>query len=202
MTPQQLYDIIKSAYPQCEVTSLCHTNKTCIGKGFCEDKQSTNVIDFDLVKEIKYNGQTPTPASVDAVCVSSGKRPVFCFVEIKGWQLYIENMYHQRNSIQETATSYNLAGKLSDSQRLCMELASDKNLFANIPVRFVLVTDIDTTTNGIGALHSMLNQLGQTSTNVYSECLTQARRTLDSEIYIDREYITCKKFDNFLNLTL
>ena len=198
MTPQQLYDVIKKAYPQSEVASVCHTNVDCLRYGFCPAKQSRNVVDFDSVKIARYKGQTPTPASVDAVCVSSGDNCRFCFVELKGWQRYIDYANNQKCTPEETATGYNLAGKLADSQRLCMELTLDDDLFATMPVQFILVTDIDTESNGIVAFQSLLNQLSQTSTHLYSECLTQARKSLDSEIYIDKAYITCKDFDKFL----
>lgn len=198
MTPQQLYDTIRQAYPHTEVASICYTNRTCKQDGFCPDLQTGNVIDFDAVKDSRYKGMAPTPASVDAVCVSNKERQIFFFVEMKGWQKYIDKVYYQKQTPKEIASGYNLAGKLSDSQRLCVELASDKNLFAKMPVQFLLVTDIDTETQGINSFHSMLNMLGQSSTHLYSECLNQAQKSLDSEIYIDKAYITCKEFNNFL----
>lgn len=199
MTPQQLYDTIKQAYPQSEVSSICYTNKDCKRNGFCADFQSGNVIDFDTVKDLMCKGQPAQPASVDAVCVS-GDDHVFYFVELKGWQRYIDNIYNQKRTPEETASGYNLAGKLADSQRLCMQITADNTLFDRMPVRFLLVTDIDTKTNGINAFHSMLNQLGQSSTDLYSECLSQAQKSLDSEIYIEKDYVFCKDFTSFLSL--
>lgn len=198
MTAQQLYDTIKKYYPQCEVSSICYTSQSCRRYGFCADMQSGNVIDFDAIKDEMCKGQTLKPASVDAVCVS-GTDHAFYFVELKGWQRYIDNRYKQKLTPEETALGYNLAGKLSASQRLCMQIAADDNLFSKIPVRFLLVTDIDTQTNGIEAFHSLLNQLGQSSTYIYSECLSQARRCLESEIFIDHDYVSCKDFTRFLN---
>ena len=198
MTAQQLYYTIKQAYPQSEVSSICYTNQRCKRNGFCADMQTGNVIDFDSVKDDMCKGQASKPASVDAVCVT-GIGHVFYFVELKGWQLYIDNIYNQKRTPEETASGYNLAGKLSDSQRLCMQLASDNNLFATMPVRFLLVTDINTQADGINAFHSLLNQLGQSSTDLYSECLSQARRTLDLEIFIDKDYVSCKDFARYLS---
>ncbi len=199
MTSQQLYDIIKESYPQSEVASVCYTNKDCLREGFCIDKQTHNVIDFDSVKDMRYRGKAPTPSSVDAVCVSTGETQTFCFVELKGWRRYIYNLKHQKYSPERTAEDYNLAGKLSDSQRICIELTEDSDLFAEMSVFFLLVTDIEVETRGIDALHTMLNQLGQTSTYWYSECLRQAHKSLDATIYINKAYITCREFDRFLN---
>lgn len=197
MTAQQLYDIIKQTCPQCEVSSICYTNQSCKRYGFCADMQSGNVIDFDAVKDGMCKGQAAKPASVDAVCVS-GIDHVFYFVELKGWQRYIDNQCKKKLTPEETTLGYNLAGKLLDSQRLCMQIADDEELFFKMPVRFLLVTDIDTQTNGIDAFHSMLNQLSQSSNNIYNECLTHAQKALDSEILIDKEYITCKDFDSYI----
>lgn len=198
MTAQQLYDTIKQAYPHSEVSSICCTNQSCRRYGFCADKQSGDVIDFDAVKDAMCKGQTAKPASVDAVCVS-GTDHAFYFVELKGWQRYIDNICKQKLTPEETASGYNLSGKLSSSQRLCMQIAADDDLFSKIPVRFLLVTDIDISTNGIEAFHSLLNQLGQSSTDIYLECLSQARKSLESEVYIDRDYVCCKDFTHFLS---
>ncbi len=143
-------------------------------------------------------GQTKKPTSVDAICVS-GTDKAFYFIELKGWKKYIENYAKQKLSPRETAEGYKLSKKLSESQQLCIQLTSNTNLFDNIPIRFLLVTDIDTQTKGLESLHSMLNQLGQTSTNIYLDCWQEARSALDSEIMINRDYISCKDFDIFLS---
>ena len=200
MTPQQLYDFIKMAYPVCEVASICCVSKDCVRGGFCPDKQTEKVINFDAVKDKFYKGQTPTPASVDAICVSTGDLHRFCFVEMKGWKLYIDNVTKQKLTPEETAAGYNLAGKLVDSQQLCIDITAEKDLFAFMPIQFILVTDIDTSLNGIEAFQSMLNLLGQTSTDLYSKCLSQANKCLESEIYIDKVYTTCKDCDKIFKL--
>lgn len=202
MTPQQLYNTIKRIYPHYEVASICHTNKDCLRNGFCSNVQSVNVINFDFVKEDFYKGQTPTPASVDAVCVSTNGKQKFCFVEMKGWQQYMNKISRQKRTPEETALGYNLAGKLNDSQQLCIDLVADKDLFSKISVQFLLVTDIDTKINGIEAFQSLLNQLGQTSSNLYSKCITESCKVLESEIFIDKVYLTCKNFDQILNSIL
>ncbi len=197
MTPQDLYEFIKREYPHCEVPSICYIDKSCLQNGFCTHAQSTTLIDFDRVKDDHCKGLPAKPASVDAICIS-GTDKVFYFIELKGWKKYLETQSKQKRSPKETAEGYKLFTKLSDSLRLCEQIVSNNELFADIPIRFLLVTDIDTKTHGIESFHSVLNLLGQTSTNIYLDCLQQARNILESEIKIEREYISCKEFDNHI----
>lgn len=150
MTPQELYHSICLRYQECEVDSICQTEKTCKRNGFCNDKQHHGVIDFDKVKDTYYDhlGVDKKPASVDAVCVGD-QHEHFCFVELKGWKSYMAHRSQQKKNVEETAADYNLVGKLRDSQRLCMELTSNPDLFANMPIVFLLVTDIDVNENGL-----------------------------------------------------
>lgn len=104
----------------------------------------------------------------------------------------------QKKNIEETAKEYNLSGKLKDSQRLCCELTSDNELFSDMPIVFLLVTDIDVNKNGIDHFNYNLNALASTSTVTYSECITKSHQTLNSEIYIQHDYICCKDFDEHM----
>lgn len=67
-----------------------------------------------------------------------------------------------------------------------------------MPIVFLLVTDIDVNKNGIDNFNYNLNALESTSTVTYSECITKSRQTLNSEIYIQHDYICCKDFDEQL----
>lgn len=197
MTPTELYDFIRSLYPNHEVDSICQTDKYCKRVGLCTDKQGLHVIDFDKLKDTYYNKVTQKPASVDAVCVGNLQK-YFCFVELKGWRNYMLHLKKQKRNIEETAKEYNLSGKLKDSQRLCCELTSDNELFSDMPIVFLLVTDIDVNKNGIDNFSYNLNALASTSTVTYSECITKSRQTLNSEIYIQHDYICCKYFDEHM----
>lgn len=150
MTPIELYEFLRSQYSDLEVDSICQIEKTCKRTEFCKNKQSRPVLDFDEIKENYYNkiGVDKKPASVDAVCVGDSQK-YFCFVELKGWRIYISKLDKQKRSVSETAEGYNLSGKLKDSQTLCTALTSDKDLFANMPVVFLLVTDIDVNKEGL-----------------------------------------------------
>lgn len=197
MTSQQLYDTIKMMYPLSEVSSICYADQVCLRNGFCAHSQSAKVINFDSVKDDFCNGQSEKPSSVDVICVSRTDK-VFYFVELKGWKKYIENVSKQKHTPKDTVEGYKLSKKLSDSLEICRQLASNKELFSDIPIRFLLVTDIETKTHGIESFHSLLNQLGETSSNICLECLRMARKTLDLEIGIDRDYISCQDFDKFI----
>lgn len=198
MTPIQLYNALSTAYPQHIVESVCCTETNCKKRGYCLDKQSYPVLDFDEIKKEYYHGQPVSmPASVDAVCVGSKQKHV-CFVELKGWENYISHISQQRDSIEETAGGYNLDGKLLDSQELCKKITSDPDLFLNIPTIFLLVTDIDVKTHGIESFADNMLALASTGTDIYSQCATAAKRTLDSEIHIDHYFIYCKDFDEFV----
>lgn len=178
--------------------SICFVEKNCLQKGFCSSFQTLSVLDFDKVKETYYHGvKSLTPASVDAVSAGQ-KGTAFCFVELKGWQNYIDHQKQQRKTIEETVCGYNLAGKLFDSQALCIDLAKDPDLFAQMPVLFILVTDINPAISGIDYIHSMLTALGETTTEIYSHCVSETKKVLDSEIHIDKVYMQCREFDKFL----
>ena len=104
----------------------------------------------------------------------------------------------QRKSVAKTVSGYNLEGKLKDSQKLCMEIVADSVIFSDMPVFFLLVTDIDVKSHGIEALAEMLDVLGETSTDIYSQCISESGKVLDSEILIGHKYIYCKEFDKVM----
>lgn len=200
MKPLELYNSLKSKYPSHEVGCVCCVESTCCKKGFCSDMQHTPVLDFDKIKDDFYHGQIiSTPASVDAVCVGALQNH-FCFVEMKGWDNYINYLDKQKKSVKETVEGYNLEGKLIDSQNLCINMMNDYDLFAHMPVIFLLVTDINVKTNGIVAFADLMNKLGSNSTDIYSNCLSESKHTLDSEIHIDHQYVYCREFDDELSV--
>lgn len=199
MTPLDLYTILSLEYPSRVVESVCCTDKECCKKGYCADKQVLPVLDFDEIKKDFYNGKNVTmPASVDAICVGN-KQEHICFVELKGWDSYIAHLKQQKKTPQETTAGYNLTGKLSDSQDLCKIITGDYDLFAHMPTTFILVTDIDVNNYGIESFANTMFSLSGTGSDIYSECLSNARKTLDSEIHINHYYVYCKQFDQLFS---
>jgi len=193
MTPAELYRLLKYRYQDFAVDSICDVETTCSRNGFCEHRQRIPVIDFDKVKNSFYKGHR-SPASVDAVCVS-GKGTYFCFVELKGWKNYMKFEEKQKNSIEETAGGYHLTEKLEGSEQLCIELSEDENLFASMPVVFLLVTDIEVEEDGIGAFAQGMFALAETSSDRYVRCRAAAKDVLKSQIRVEHGYICCKDFD-------
>lgn len=199
MTPLDLYTKLSSKYPGRVVESVCCTDIECCKKGFCTDKQVLPVLDFDEIKKDFYNGKKVTmPASVDAICIGNKQKHI-CFVELKGWNSYIAHLQQHNKTPQETAAGYNLTGKLSDSQNLCKIITGDYDLFSQMPTTFILVTDIDVKKYGIESFANAMFSLAGTVSDIFSECISNARKTLDSEIHIDHYYVYCKNFDQLLS---
>nr|WP_307986467.1 hypothetical protein [uncultured Prevotella sp.] len=196
MKPSELYQILEEKYPDHKVQNVCMVDTSCKKNGFCPDVQAYPVLDFDEIKNDFCRG-TITLSSVDAVCVGELQK-YFCFVELKGWERYIKYIGKQRKSVAKTVSGYNLEGKLKDSQKLCMEIVADSVIFSDMPVFFLLVTDIDVKSHGIEALAEMLDVLGETSTDIYSQCISESGKVLDSEILIGHKYIYCKEFDKVM----
>lgn len=87
-----------------------------------------------------------------------------------------------------------------ESTNLCVLLANDKDLFAHMPVVFLLVTDIDVKKHGAVALADMLNKLGGNSSDIYSQCVSKSQKTLDSDIHIEHQYVYCREFDDAISV--
>ena len=196
MTPIELYKKMSAQYPSHVVASICEVETTCRKKGFCAQNQNYPVIDFDEVKNDFCQGGKSL-ASVDAVC-ASGKGRYFCFVELKGWSNYVNYLDKQKKTIAETAKGYNLKGKLDDSQEICILISGNKDLFMGMPIVFLLVTDITAKDDGMAVFADAMFKLAETSSDTYSKCLTAARKTLDTEIRVEHDYVYCKDFDKYI----
>lgn len=196
MTPTELYRLFEAKYPHRVVGAICEVETTCRRQGFCEHRQSVQVIDFDEVKNDFYQG-VRSPASVDAVCASGSGR-YFCFVELKGWKNYLRFENKQKEGIEATAASYHLDRKLEASEQLCISISSDGSLFASMSVVFVLVTDIDVAENGMEAFAGSLFALAETSSDRYLRCRTAAMQVLETEIKVEHDYVCCKDFDRHI----
>lgn len=196
MTPSDLYDKLVCKYSTLVVDSICQVETTCRKRGFCAEKQSHQVIDFDEVKNVFYQGKG-TPASVDAVCLGD-KKQYFCFVELKGWNNYIAHIDKQKDDVKNTAAGYNLRGKLEDSEELCEKIIGDANLFDSMPIVFLLVTDIEVKNDGMEAFADAMFKLAETSTDITSRCVNAAEDILKEQIRIEHDYIYCKEFDSHL----
>lgn len=163
----------------------------------------TKGLNFDDVKtEYQRGKKGPQKASVDGFTY---KEKLFCFVELKGWAdflLFHKNPNTLKTEIKEQADKYELNKKLTDSMLICKDVAENAELFSDIPIAFILVTDIDIDEDGTMELYSDLMSLAETSTSWKVICNRELKGKLSTlPSTISTYYIKCQKFDEtFLKL--
>ena len=188
--------------------SLCLLHKPCIGN-FCGKPQQTQVIDFDSVKE-KWDKahKISSHSSVDALTYNNK----LCFVEIKGWKKFLENQkLLKKNSLTEKdedilrdkidrqSASYDYQKKLLDSIILCENISGQNNISKDVPILFILVTDINPRINPIESFAEQLFMLASTSTSWEKICSETMYNHLKSQLGTDNTFfIQCNKFDDFI----
>lgn len=88
ITPQSVYDWVLRCIGN-NTCSVCDLHKPCIGHP-CACVQHTPVIDFDEVERLWHiSRKQPSTASADALVCHHN----LCFVEIKGWIKFLENLH-------------------------------------------------------------------------------------------------------------
>lgn len=203
MTSKELYALLARRYEAHANVSICSLHKPCSIHPQCGPKgSSTKVMNFDEVMTAFQSAKgQPAHPSVDAVCSASNS---FCFVEIKGWQKFLEwTEGLTEEKIKEKVAEYDLALKLSKSELLCCEVAGDDNLFNKLGESFILVTDIvvsdkDAVDSALQELNNNLLALAVTSNKWYSICNSSMQEQLDKQISISTYYVQCKGFDNLV----
>ena len=81
---------------------------------------------------------------------------------------------------------------------MCEEITGLTDLFDNLPLVFILVTDIDINVSPMASFTNMLQSLAQTSTSKHFECVNESKEVLKSEITIQHDYVYCKDFDKHI----
>lgn len=203
MTSEELYSLLVQRYKVHANVSICSLHKPCSGHPQCGPKgSSTEVMNFDDVMTAFQRAKgEPAHPSVDAVCAAPNS---FCFVEIKGWQKFLEwTKGLTEAKIKEKAEEYDLALKLSESKSLCCEVSGDQDLFNKLGESFILVTDIvvsnkDAVDSALQGLNNNLLALAITSNKWYSICNSSMQEQLDKHISIPTYYVQCKDFDNLV----
>lgn len=195
MTAEELYIHIKSLYGVNDLI-ICDLHNPCKATRTCQCCQSYPIIDFDDIKKKYHQGISgDTPASVDGITFS-GKR--FCFVEIKGWVEFLNHLKarNQELTIARRAASYNLRKKLFDSITICQIISGIEDLLACIPITYVLVTDIETESNGLAMFHNNLLRLADPVDNWLGICNRELKARLSTiPGNIPTVYLSCKDFD-------
>lgn len=199
--PVDLYAKLLSDYKLPEQI-LCDLHKPCNNATGhrCATVLKKKVLNFDDVKTGYQRGKkSPQKASVDGFTY---KDKLFCFVELKGWAdflLFHTNPRTLKTEIKEQADKYDLNKKLTDSMLICKDVAENRDLFSDIPIAFILVTDIDIDEDGTMELYSDLMSLAETSTSWEVICNRELKGKLSAlPSAISTYYIKCQKFDETL----
>ena len=195
MTAEQLYLYVKRMFGVSD-TILCDLHNPCKDIRKCGGLQHHPVINFDLIKTAYHSGKNgDTPASVDGITFISNR---FCFVEVKGWMEFLAHLRAKNKdvAIKKKAASYNLSKKLLDSINICQSVSGLSDLLSSLPVTFVLVTDIETESNGLFMFQSDLLRLADPADNWWELCNRELKSCLDTVPgNIPTVYISCKDFD-------
>ena len=198
MTAEDLYKYIKKLYGVNDAI-VCDLHNPCKLNRLCPNSPTHPGLDFDAIKTAFQTGRPgDTPSSTDGITYV-GRR--FCFVEVKGWLEFLRHLKAKDidRAIAKKAASYNLEKKLTESREICEIITDDKGLFSEIPVTFVLVTDINTESDGIEMFYSKMFSLALSADNLFDSCNRELKARLDEIPYdIPTVYISCKDFDEKL----
>lgn len=198
MSAEELYRLLKKSYPDV-VSTICRLHKPCSGIScIYGNTQSSEVLDFDEIERLYHTGNASSASSVDCVTVDKNNT-IFCFVEIKGWRMFLSNPGKIQNvtekDIAAQTARYKLKEKLDSSMRLCTEISKDSRCFENMTVVYILVTDIEVSKSPLLSLSHNLTALSLTSTRWNDICNRYMLQKMDSIKDIKKRYICCKDFD-------
>lgn len=169
-------------------------------KYFCGMESSILAINFDAVKE-RYCTQNhlSSLSSVDAVMHN---RDLLLFVEIKSWKNFeqyqikpTDSEADRRRKIEEKAKKFKLKKKVEESMTICCDVAKDKNLFDNLRVLYVLMTDIDTVVDPLDRFRARLGTLSYKAVNMLHFNDTSVAEL--KKVGMSARYVYCRQFDDF-----
>lgn len=183
-------------------TTICHLHKPCHQHPLCSSTSNIALQDFDFIEKKLATGVRSSLPSCDGVALNTDKK-VFCFVEIKGWDKYVEfniadvdNLSEEeKKKIDEQVSSYNLKGKLEQSIKDCEAITGQKDLFPSVPYVYIIVTDINSEEDALKDLATNLTFLSETAT-VWTYCdekMLEALNDLDASV--KKIYSHCRDFD-------
>lgn len=182
---------------------LCDLHKPCNkSKGHrCKSIMTYPIIDFDKVKTEFQRGKSgDSKSSVDGFAC---KNQLCCFVELKGWEDFL--VFHTnpdtlQAEIEEQTGKYDLNKKLMDSMYVCREFSKNSEIFKDVSIAFILVTDIDVDEDATMDFYSNLMGLAETSSDWRTMCNRELRgRLLSLPSDISIYYIKCQNFDKTIS---
>lgn len=203
MNASQLYQELKTRYGVQDHV-ICDLHNPCASPSSrkCAIAQPWPLINFDQVKTTFCHRQgIPSKASVDGYTY---KCDTYCFVELKGWDLFFH--YNPTAGVQKIsaqAGTYRLDDKYKDSVEICSKTVGENTLFHGAKIAFVLVTDINVIPGlqfgGPVELYTNLAMLSERIPSKDELCQVAIASRLEA---IPQEvatyYINCKNFDNFM----
>lgn len=203
MEAQTIYNCIKTCHPEL-LTTICRLHKPCSTVRRCVNDSRLEVIDFDKIKDAYCESLHSDPMpSVDALAYSE-KRVALCFVELKGWDRFLNNPYRKASvseeEIKTQAGRYDLKGKLESSLRICQDLMGVPDCFEGVELFFVLVTDIEIESNPLESIVYNLSVLAETSSKWKDLCHKYLSKALDEVAIGDirKFYLYCETFDHWM----
>ena len=201
-TPAELYIKLISDFSLSE-RILCDLHKPCNKSNGhrCGSVMTYPIIDFDEVKTEYQRGKSGNPkSSVDGFTF---KNQLCCFVELKGWADFLAfhtNPDTLQTEIEELADKYDLNKKLVDSMSICRDVSENANIFKNVSIAFILVTDIDVDEDGTMEFYSNLMDLAETSSDWETICNRELKdKLLSLPSDISTYYIKCQNFDETIS---
>ena len=201
-TPAELYTKLISDFNLTEHI-LCDLHKPCNKSNGhrCKYVMAYPIIDFDEVKTEYQRGKSGNPkSSVDGFTY---KNQLCCFVELKGWADFLAfhtNPDTLQTEIEEQADKYDLNKKLVDSMSICRDVSENANIFKNVSIAFILVTDIDVDEDGTMEFYSNLMDLAETSSDWETICNRELKdKLLSLPSDISTYYIKCQNFDETIS---
>lgn len=181
------------------VVSLCSLHRPCSVTKKCAAGGKQPVFDFDqITKEYRQRRGLPSCASVDAL---TAKGESICFVEIKGWQEYLEHTPRlSENKIRKQTERYDLAYKLSCSIQTLLSLLCEQDetlemRFADTPKCYIIVTDVDVRQNPLESFAGNLNLLAETASSWEHVCWKYLKEKAEQVKEMKTVFISCREFD-------
>ncbi len=201
-TPAELYAKLISDFDLPEHI-LCDLHKPCNKSNGhrCRSVIAYPIIDFDEVKTKYQRGKSGNPkSSVDGFTY---KNQLCCFVELKGWADFLTfhtNPDTLQTEIENQANKYDLNKKLMDSMSICRDVSENADIFKDVSIAFILVTDIDVDEDGTMELYSDLMGLAETSSDWELICNRELKdKLLSLPSDISTYYIKCQNFDEAIS---
>ena len=199
---------------------ICSCFDSCFKAFLCETYPKSKMLDFDLVERTWHilKGE-PSSSSTDGLTYTPQH---LCFIEAKGWKKFLEHQPElQKESINDQEGSrvyyrikkqtqkYHFQKKLLESISICEEIVGNNSIINCVPIRYLLVTDINITPNNdsqqdfASHIFQQHNFLATTSTKWETICVNEMKdkfkRDIDGIKGIEARFIQCNQLDEYLS---